>query len=127
MLMRATSVSTKHLWVPLAALASISLSGCIDPVDREDAGQSPLVRPPMMNTRPATFECDDSGRVVVRPLGEDGSTIVLAFTNREVQLKSVSSAEGQKYSDGQMTFWMNGENASLARAGKDEAESCEKR
>ena len=112
--------------LPVVVLAGLSLSACVDPQEREDAGQSPLVQPPMMNTRPATFECDDSGRVVVRPLGEDGATIVLAFTNREVQLKSVQAPQGQKYSDGQTTFWMNGTNATLARAGTDDAESCEK-
>jgi membrane-bound inhibitor of C-type lysozyme len=107
--------------------AALSLSACVDPQDRADAGQSSLVQPPMMNTRPATFDCEDSGRVVVRPLGEDGKIIVLAFANREVQLKTIQAAEGQKYSDGQTTFWMNGVTASLARAGQEEAESCEKK
>ena len=104
----------------------LPLAACVDPADREDMVQSPLIRPPMMNTRPATFDCDDSGRVVVRPLGEDGKTIVLAFTNREVQLKTVPADQGQKYSDGQTVFWMNGTNATLLVGGKEEPESCEK-
>ncbi len=120
-------MSTKLLWFPIALGAALSLSACVDPAEREDVAQSPLVRPPMMNTRPATFECDDSGRVVVRPLGEDGRAVVLAFTNREVQLKSVDASEGQKYSDGATTFWMNGTNATLVLAGRDEAEACEKK
>jgi len=125
---KATPVTTSFLRLPTAlALAALSVSGCVDPQEREDAGQSSLVRPPMMNTRPATFDCEDSGRVVVRPLGEDGKAVVLAFTNREVQLKVVQAADGQKYSDGQTTFWMNGTNATLARAGQDEAEACEKK
>jgi len=107
--------------LPLATLAA-----CSDPADREDLAQSPLIRPPMMNTRPSTYNCDDSGRVVVRPLGEDGKLIVLAFANREMQLKSVPADEGQKYSDGQTVFWMNGSNANLLVAGKEEPESCEK-
>ena len=102
------------------------LTACVDPADREDMVQSPLIRPPMMATRPATFDCDDSGRVVVRPLGEDGKTIVLAFTNREIQMKTVPAEEGQKYSDGQTVFWMNGMKASLLVAGQEEPESCEK-
>lgn len=81
----------------------------------------------MMNTRPASFQCEDSGVVVVRPLGEDGKAIVLAFTNRELQLKAAQSEQGQKYSDGQNVFWMQGEKASLLRAGQEEPESCEKR
>lgn len=113
---------------PIAPIvvALLPLAACVDPADRADMGQSPLVKPPMLNTRPATFQCDDSGRVVVRPLGEDGRAIVLAFTNREVQLKTVQASEGQKYSDGETVFWMNGENATLLRAGEDEPESCEK-
>ncbi|MEQ1863695.1 MAG: MliC family protein [Micropepsaceae bacterium] len=113
---------------PIAAIIAslLPLAACVDPEERADVGQSPLVRPPMLNTRPATFQCADSGRVVVRPLGEDGRAIVLAFTNREVNLKSVQAAEGQKYSDGETVFWMNGENATLLRAGETEPESCEK-
>jgi len=110
----------------VAAVLLLPLAACVDPAEREDIAQSPLVTPPMMNTRPATFQCDDSGRVVVRPLGEDGRAIVLAFINRELQLKAVAADQGQKYSDGQTVFWMNAENATLLRAGKDEPESCEK-
>ncbi|MCE9522800.1 MAG: MliC family protein [Alphaproteobacteria bacterium] len=119
-------MSTKLFSIAVIVAATLPLAACVDPAEREDVGQSPLVQPPMMNTRPATFDCDDSGRVVVRPLGEDGRAVVLAFTNRELQLKSVPAPEGQKYSDGQTTFWMNGTNATLARAGEDNAESCSK-
>ena len=119
-------MSTKLL--PFAAIvATLAVSACADPAERADVAPSPLVQPPMMNTRPATFDCNDSGRVVVRPLGDDGRAIVLAFANRELQLKSVAAAEGQKYSDGQTVFWMNGTNATLAVAGNDTAESCEKK
>lgn len=119
-------MSIKYL--PFVALvAALGVSACADPAEREDVAPSPLVQPPMMNTRPASFDCADSGRVVVRPVGDDGRAIVLAFVNRELQLKSVEAAEGQKYSDGQTIFWMNGTNATLAIAGKDEAESCEKK
>lgn len=114
------------LLAPAVCATLLPLTACVDPADRADLAQSPLVRPPMMNTRPATFDCDDSGRVVVRPLGEDGKAIVLAFANREVQLKSVPSDEGFKYSDGQTVFWMNKAEATLLVAGQEEPESCEK-
>ena len=55
-----------------------------------------------------------------------GLVAMLAFTDREVNLKSVAASEGQKYSDGQTMFWMNAENATLLRAGETEPESCEK-
>lgn len=118
---------SQHLKISLAALILLPLAACADPVASDDAAPSPLVTPPMMNTRPASFQCEDSGRVVVRPLGEDGKAIVLAFTNREVQLKTVQAPQGQKYSDGQTVFWMNAENATLLRPGQDEAEACEKK
>jgi membrane-bound inhibitor of C-type lysozyme len=119
-------VTTKLFPIAAIAVVLLPLTACVDPADRADAGQSPLVRPPMLNTRPATFQCDDSGRVVVRPLGEDGRAIVLAFATGEVQLKSVQASEGQKYSDGETVFWMNGDNATLLRAGEEDPESCEK-
>ena len=104
----------------------LSLVACTDPEDRPESVQSPLVRPPMMATRPATFDCDDSGRVIVRPVGDDNAAIVLAFTNREIQLKTVQAAEGQKYSDGSTVFWMNGDKANLLVAGHKDPEACEK-
>jgi len=120
-------MSITRLTVAATACAFLfPLTACTDPTDREDMMQSPLIVPPMMNTRPATFACDDSGRVVVRPLGEDGRTIVLAFINKEIQLKSVEANVGQKYSDGRTVFWMNGTNATLLVGGRDEPESCEK-
>ena len=111
--------------IAAACAALLPLAGCVAPEDRPDNAQSPLIRPPMMNTRPAAFLCDHSGRVVVRPLSDDGRAIVLAFASREVQLKSVEASEGQKYSDGATVFWMNGGNAKLLLAGKGEPESCE--
>jgi membrane-bound inhibitor of C-type lysozyme len=111
---------------PFVCASLLPLTACVDPADRADIVQSPLVTPPMMNTRPATFECEESGRVVMRPLGEDGKSIVLAFTNREVQLKSVPADQGQKYSDGQTVFFVNTATATLLVAGKDQPETCEK-
>jgi membrane-bound inhibitor of C-type lysozyme len=117
-------VSQSRLLLALAATAT--LAACTDPQNRPENIQSPLIRPPMLETRPATFDCDDSGRVIVRPLGEDGRAVTLAFKSKELQLKRVDAAEGQKYSDGATVFWMNGDNANLLVAGKKSAESCEK-
>ncbi|MEQ1754561.1 MAG: MliC family protein [Micropepsaceae bacterium] len=112
--------------IALCALL-LPLAACVDPDQRNDNTQSMLIVPPMMNTRPATFKCDDTGMVVVRPVGEDGSTITLALRGREAQLKKVPATEGQKYSDGTTVFWMNGPNATLLAGGKSEPESCEQR
>lgn len=108
-------------------LSLLPLTACVDPDERAELRQSSLIVPPMMNTRPATFDCDNSGRVVVRPLGDDGRAIVLAFANREVQLKSVEATQGQKYSDGKTVFWVNGPNATLLVASKEDPESCEQK
>ncbi len=117
-------MSQSRLLFALAALAT--LPACTDPQDRPENIQSPLIRPPMLETRPASFDCADSGRVIVRPMGEDGKAVTLAFKSREVQLKKVEAAEGQKYSDGATVFWVNGENANLLVSGKDKPESCER-
>jgi membrane-bound inhibitor of C-type lysozyme len=109
-----------------AALVLFPLAACTDPQNRPENVQSPLIRPPMMEMRPATFECDDSGKVFVRPIGEDGRAITLAFKSKEVQLKRVEAAEGQKYSDGATVFWMNGDAANLLVAGAEGTESCER-
>lgn len=113
------NISLCALLVPLAA--------CVDPDERADATQSALIFPPMMNTRPATFKCDDSGVVVVRPIGEDGAAITLAFRSKDVKLNSVPASEGRKYSDGNTTFWMNGPNATLLASAQGEPETCEQR
>jgi membrane-bound inhibitor of C-type lysozyme len=117
-------VSQSRLILALAATAT--LAACTDPQNRPENIQSPLIRPPMIETRPAAFDCDDSGRVIVRPLGEDGKAITLAFKSKELQLKRVDAAEGQKYSDGATVFWMNGDNANLLVSGKESPESCER-
>ncbi len=116
-------MSKSHL---IALTALLGVAACVDPQDRPENTQSPLIRPPIMETRPATFQCDSSGRVVVRPLGEDGKAITLAFKSSEVKLTRVDAAEGQKYSDGATVFWMNGGNANLLVAGKGSPESCER-
>ncbi len=117
-------MSQSHLLIVLAATAT--LAACSDPQDRPENIQSPLIRPPMIETRPATFDCTDSGRVIVRPVGDDGRAVTLAFKSREVQLKKADAAEGQKFSDGSTVFWMNGDNANLLVAGKSSPESCER-
>jgi membrane-bound inhibitor of C-type lysozyme len=108
-----------------AMLASVT--ACVDPDQRSDTSQSALILPPMMNTRPATFRCDDAGMVVVRPVGEDGKAITLATRGKDIPLKSVPADQGRKFSDGTTVFWMNGENATLLLAGQEDAESCEQR
>ena len=115
----------RFIFLAATCAALLPLTACVAPEDRPENAQSPLIRPPMMATCPAAFDCRNSGRVVVRPLGEDGKAIVLAFASREVQLKSVPADQGQKYSDGSTVFWMNGGNAKLLLAGKDDPESCE--
>ncbi len=105
----------------------VSVAACVDPDQRTDSSQSALILPPMLNTRPATFKCEETGVVVVRPVGEDGKTITLATRGKDVQLKSVPADQGRKYSDGTSVFWINGENATLLMAGREEAEACEQR
>lgn len=117
---------SRSLHVAAAVVVLSALVACTDPQDRPENIQSPLIRPPMMETRPATYQCDDAGRVFVRPVGEDGRAITLALKGKEIPLKRVDATEGQKYSDGTTVFWMNGDNANLLLAGMKSAEACER-
>lgn len=111
--------------LPFAILAAaMPLAGCLDPVDRADTDRSPLIRPPIINARPGSYDCERSGRVVVRPLADDGSSISLTLGDSEVQLKSVPADTGRKYSDGRTMFYINGTNASLQTASATTPESC---
>jgi membrane-bound inhibitor of C-type lysozyme len=102
------------------------LAGCIDPAERAESDRSPLIRPPIINARPGSYECERSGRIVVRPLADDGSSIAISFADGEVQLKSIPVGEGLKYSDGRTTFYVFGETASLQTPGQATAENCER-
>jgi membrane-bound inhibitor of C-type lysozyme len=103
---------------------ALPLAACLGDDDDSSSTPSALIIPPMMNTRPATFKCDNTGSVVVRPVGEDGKTITLATRTRDIQLRQVPANEGRKYSDGQTVIWINGENATLLMEGDETPESC---
>lgn len=118
--------SSLNIIATCAILASVT--ACVDPDQRADSSQSALILPPMMNTRPATYKCEDvAGVVIVRPVGEDGKSITLATRGKDYPLKSVPADQGRKYSDGSTVFWINGENATLLLAGQEQAVSCEQR
>ncbi|MBU6155908.1 MAG: MliC family protein [Alphaproteobacteria bacterium] len=114
-------------FVALAAIAMLtSLTACVDD-ESAPSGPSALITPPIMNTRPATFVCDNAGSVVVRPVGEDGKNITLATRRSDIKLRLVPADQGRKYSDGQTVFWINGPNARLLLEGQQEPEDCKQR
>lgn len=111
----------------LATLAALTaLTACTDD-EGARPGTSALIMPPIMNTRPATFFCEATGNIVVRPVGEDGKTITLATRSSDIRLRLVPSDQGRKYSDGETVFWVNGENARLLVKGSEEADDCKQR
>lgn len=112
--------------VLLSGTALVTLTACTGSGDGSNA-QSVLVTPPMMDTRPATFFCETSGNLVIRPVGEDGKTITLATRRSDIRLRLMPADQGRKYSDGETVFWINGENARLLIAGSNKAEECEQR
>ena len=110
----------------LGATALVTLTACTGSGEGSSA-QSSLVTPPMMNTRPATFFCETSGNIVIKPVGEDGKTVTLATRRSDIRLRLMPADQGRKYSDGDTVFWVNGENARLLVAGSNKAEDCEQR
>jgi membrane-bound inhibitor of C-type lysozyme len=110
-----------------AVTALITLAACSSSDEGSQPTQSTLITPPMMNTRPAAFFCEENGNIVIRPVGEDGKTITLATRRSDIRLRLMPSDQGRKYSDGETVFWMNGENARLLVAGSDKTDKCEQR
>jgi len=114
-------------FVAFAAITILtSLTACVDEEGPAPAPSS-LITPPIMNTRPATFMCENAGSVVVRPVGEDGKTITLATRASDIRLRLMPADQGRKYSDGKTVFWINGTNARLLAEGQEEPEDCTQR
>jgi membrane-bound inhibitor of C-type lysozyme len=120
-------VRSSPKFMALAMIAALTtLSGCTDE-DGPASSTSSLIMPPIMNTRPATFMCEVSGSVVMRPVGEDGQSITLATRSSDYRLRLFPAEQGRKYSDGKTVFWVNGENARLLVTGQEAAEDCTQR
>jgi membrane-bound inhibitor of C-type lysozyme len=114
-------------FIALPAIAALtSLAGCVDEEGPAPTSSS-LIMPPIINTRPATFLCEVSGSIVIRPVGEDGKEITLATRREDIRLRLTPADQGRKYSDGKTVFWVNGQNARLLVDGQEQAESCEQR
>lgn len=127
MQMQRCAVRPSSKFMALAMIATLTtLSACSDE-DGPASATSSLIMPPIMNTRPATFMCEVSGSVVMRPVGEDGKAITLATRSSDYRLRLMPADQGRKYSDGQTVFWVNGENARLLVTGQEAAEECKQR
>ncbi|MNK62773.1 Membrane-bound lysozyme inhibitor of C-type lysozyme precursor [compost metagenome] len=90
-------------WVP-SLLAALMLTGCgSEKSASQDEAATTYV-----------YTCSDT-RFTAR---FEPEAAVLTFPDRELRLPQVVSGSGARYSDGETTFWIKGESATLEIGGK---------
>jgi membrane-bound inhibitor of C-type lysozyme len=70
-----------------------------------------------------TYTCDEGMSFVVE-LYENVDIAFLTIPGKKFYLHRVSSASGTKYSDGNTTLWIKGQNASVEIEGQPEFKNC---
>jgi len=85
-----------------------------------------LAAAPLAFGAPFHYRCKDGTRLSAEFVNDaaKGNSVNLAFRGKKsiVSLPQVMSADGGRYADDAMEFWINGNGARLTRAGK--ATSC---
>ena len=79
------------------------------------AGPAPAVE--------AQYTCRDSGKLTAQfsPPGTTRGKVKLSFgTGRELNLPQVMSADGGRYANGDIEFWIKGRSATLTMSGVKE-------
>jgi membrane-bound inhibitor of C-type lysozyme len=68
------------------------------------------------------YTCGDGTRFNAEfsPPSNSPGTVVLTIDNTRITLPQVKSADGGRYANGEMEFWIRGKDASLTRAGRKE-------
>ena len=70
-----------------------------------------------------TYACDD-GKSLVLELYENVDIAFLTVPGKRFYLHRMPSASGVKYSDGNTTLWIKGQNASVEVEGQTELKNC---
>jgi len=70
-----------------------------------------------------TYACDE-GKSFVLELYENVDIAFLAVPGKRFYLHRMPSASGVKYSDGNTTLWIKGQNASVQIEGQTEFKNC---
>ncbi|HMK74841.1 MAG TPA: MliC family protein [Thermodesulfobacteriota bacterium] len=70
-----------------------------------------------------TYTCDE-GKSFELELFENVDIAFLTVPGKRVYLHRMSSASGVKYSDGNTTLWIKGQNASVEMEGRTEFKNC---
>jgi membrane-bound inhibitor of C-type lysozyme len=70
-----------------------------------------------------TYACDD-GKSLVLELYENVDIAFLTVPGKRFYLHRMPSASGVKYSDGNTTLWIKGQNASVEIEGQTEFRKC---
>ena len=100
-------------------LAIAVLVACSPEKPRSQAGQDDHAAEPAAITTPAaqtyTYVCSEDYRFTAR---FESDMAVLGLPDRELRLPQVVSGSGARYSDGETTFWIKGDEATLEIDGK---------
>ena len=70
-----------------------------------------------------TYTCDE-GKSLVLELYENVDIAFLTVPGKRLYLHRMPSASGVKYSDGNTTLWIKGQNASVEIEGQTEFKNC---
>ncbi len=70
-----------------------------------------------------TYACDD-GKSLVLELYENVDVAFLTVPGKRLYLHRMPCASGAKYSDGNTTLWIKGQNASVEIEGQTELKNC---
>jgi len=89
-----------------------------------------LLKPLLLTSQPSpdltthVYECDDGTRVVANiESSSEESELTLFLPEETLRLSRMTSGSGEKFSDGTVTFWTKGNEATLERKGT--ATRCE--
>jgi len=71
----------------------------------------------------ASYHCSDGTKLTAKfspPGSEPGQVILLFQAGQEITLPQKISADGGRYANAEIEFWIKGQNATLTRKGKSE-------
>lgn len=66
------------------------------------------------------YTCNDGTRLTATfsPPGASPGNVILVIAGAKATLPQVKSADGGRYANGEMEFWIVGKNATLTRSGR---------
>jgi len=85
-----------------------------------------VAAPALAKDPSAKYTCDDGTQLVVQfhnvPSGPGSATLSFKDTGRKVTIPQVMSADGGRYADAKLEFWIKGKQATFTRG--DQVTTC---